>query len=272
MHSRVVYGLLHQPLVREAWDTIVEAKRPEYSGRRPQFSWHPSKTGRAQGFLEKESPGQLQDLLEFFSGDENDANWVVNIAYELADIVMGTPPAPTPPPPHFANSAGAMGGPHPPPAFVPLPSQAHQQTSMLPPTSPNNQNAFASPFQQGPVFLSSQPFGSANRPSSNSSNQSPMTTSQSPMGQPGSSPMDAHARDMQHSNSASTQSVGDSMMEYEYSTGHGTYDSWPPNFHSPASGSPASQQQSGVPHADWNVMQYFSNDAQTAAAGSNGNC
>ncbi|KAH6603116.1 C2H2 transcriptional regulator [Trichoderma cornu-damae] len=57
MHSRVVYGLLHQPLIHEAWEALVTGKQAEFKGRRPQFSWHPSKTGRAQGFLEKENPG-----------------------------------------------------------------------------------------------------------------------------------------------------------------------------------------------------------------------
>lgn len=260
MHSRVIYGLLHQPLVREAWDNIVDGKQSDYGGRRPQFSWHPSKTGRAQGFLEKESPGQLQDLLEFFSGDESEANWVVGIAYELADIVMGAPPTPTPPP--FSNGPGSMGPPQHPPSFVPLPSQAHQQQSMLPPTSPNNQNAFAPSFQQGPVFLPSQSFGAPTRPSPDSSNQSPMTASQSPLG-PGSSPMEAHGRDMRQSQSNPGQPVGDSMMEYEYSTAPGSYDGWPPNFASSVTGSPASQQhQSGPAQPDWNVMQYFSNDTQ----------
>ncbi|TWU71337.1 hypothetical protein ED733_002006 [Metarhizium rileyi] len=269
MHSRVVYGLLHQPLIREAWDTIVEGKRSDYGGRRPQFSWHPSKTGRAQGFLEKESPGQLQDLLEFFSGDESEASWVVGIAYELADIVMGAPPTPTPSP-QFANGHSSMGPPQHHPPFVPLPSQAHQQTPMLPATSPNSQSGFASPFQQGPVFLPSQSFGSGGRPSPDSSNQSPMTASQSPLG-PGSSPMEAQARDMRQSTSNSGHPIGDSMMDYEYTAGN-SYDNWPPNFASPVSGSPVSQQHAASAQPDWNVMQYFSNDAHATPTGSNINC
>ncbi|KHN94394.1 Zinc finger, C2H2-like protein [Metarhizium album ARSEF 1941] len=272
MHSRVIYGLLHQPLIREAWDTVVDGKRSDYDGRRPQFSWHPSKTGRAQGFLEKESPGQLQDLLEFFSGDESEANWVVGIAYELADIVMGAPPAPTPPPPPFASGTASMVPPQQrPPPFVALASAAHQPTPMLQPTSPSNQNAFAPSFQQGAVFLPSQPFAPANRPSPDSSNQSPLATSQSPLG-PGSSPMEGHARDMRQSTSNSSQSIRDSMMEYEYSTAGGSYDGWPPNFASPVSSSPASQHHAPPAPPDWNVIQYFGNDTQAASAGNNSNC
>ncbi|KAK7583641.1 hypothetical protein V3481_012923 [Fusarium oxysporum f. sp. vasinfectum] len=92
IHSRVVHGLLHQPLMHEAWNALLVIKQPEYNGRRPLFSWHPSKTGRAQGFLENENPGQLQDLLEFFSGDEGEAQWLVSVAYDLADIVLTSAP------------------------------------------------------------------------------------------------------------------------------------------------------------------------------------
>ncbi|UKZ81813.1 hypothetical protein TrVFT333_009587 [Trichoderma virens FT-333] len=84
VHSRVIYGLLHQPLIHGAWDALMTAKQAEFGGRRPQLSWHPSKTGRAQGFLEKGNPGQLQDLLEFFSGDEGEAQWIVSVAYDLS--------------------------------------------------------------------------------------------------------------------------------------------------------------------------------------------
>ncbi|PCD21978.1 hypothetical protein AU210_015781 [Fusarium oxysporum f. sp. radicis-cucumerinum] len=63
MHSRVVYGLLHQPLIHEAWDALVVSKQPKYNGRRPQFSWHPSKTGRAQG-----DPGSFRIFSSSFQG------------------------------------------------------------------------------------------------------------------------------------------------------------------------------------------------------------
>ncbi|KAF4333601.1 hypothetical protein FBEOM_12588 [Fusarium beomiforme] len=92
VHSRVIYGLLHQPLINEAWDTIITSKQPDYNGRRPNFSWRLNQTGRVQGFLENEHPGQLQDLLEFFSGDESEAHRVVIVAYDLADIVLTPPP------------------------------------------------------------------------------------------------------------------------------------------------------------------------------------
>jgi hypothetical protein len=98
MHSRVIYGLLHQPLIHDAWKALLLSKQGEYAGRTPNFSWDPIKTGRAQGFLEGEGPGQLQDHLEFFSGNEAEAQVVVQAAYTLADIMfVNTPTYPTSP-------------------------------------------------------------------------------------------------------------------------------------------------------------------------------
>lgn len=91
-HSRVIYGLLHQPLIHEAWKDILNEKQVDFSGRQAHFSWNPTKTGRAQGFMENECPGQLQDLLEFFSGSSADAEGIVRVAYELADVVFMTSP------------------------------------------------------------------------------------------------------------------------------------------------------------------------------------
>ncbi|CAI4214213.1 unnamed protein product [Parascedosporium putredinis] len=87
-HSRVIYGLLHQPLIHEAWKDVLGEKQGDFAGRQAQFSWNPTKTGRAQGFMENECPGQLQDLLEFFSGSSTDAEGIVRVAYDLADVVF----------------------------------------------------------------------------------------------------------------------------------------------------------------------------------------
>ncbi|OAQ67740.2 Pfs domain-containing protein [Pochonia chlamydosporia 170] len=83
-HSRVIYGLLHQPLVREAWDRLVESKRPKHNENRERFSWVYSETRRA--YSENGGPHQLQDILEFFSGDESEARQVAHLAYDLANI------------------------------------------------------------------------------------------------------------------------------------------------------------------------------------------
>ncbi|KAH6697349.1 hypothetical protein F5X68DRAFT_4016 [Plectosphaerella plurivora] len=96
MHSRVIYGLLHQPMIHEAWKDILMGKAAEFAGRQPNFSWNPTQTGRAQGFMENECAGQLQDLLEFFSGPTNEAESIVAVAYELADLVFLNVPASPP--------------------------------------------------------------------------------------------------------------------------------------------------------------------------------
>lgn len=186
-HSRVIYGLLHQPLIHEAWKDILNEKQGEFAGRQAHFSWNPTKTGRAQGFMENECPGQLQDLLEFFSGSSTDAEAIVRVAYELADVVFMTspfcPPAscvdttsavaaanatsyPTPPestlspvtpgtniPPHPQPQPGMMlGEPTSPPGAFPgtFGNPAMMQPSMFSPTNPATR-----PVSQQPLRRSS---------------------------------------------------------------------------------------------------------------------
>lgn len=185
-HSKVIYGLLHQPLIHEAWKDILNEKQVEFAGRQAHFSWNPTKTGRAQGFMENECPGQLQDLLEFFSGSSADAEGTVRLAYELADVVFMNSP-------HQPNNAGVetsgIAPPTAPPALnttsyptppestlspvtpgsatamQPQPSQPQPQQMMLgEPTSPST---FAPPFGN-PAMMQASVFGpqSTARPNS----------------------------------------------------------------------------------------------------------
>ncbi|KAH7308708.1 hypothetical protein B0I35DRAFT_515782 [Stachybotrys elegans] len=206
MHSRVVYGLLHQPLIHEAWDALVATKQSEYSGRRPQFSWHPSKTGRAQGFLEKENPGQLQDLLEFFSGDEGEAQWIVSVAYDLADIVLTQAPIPSPQfsPNHMSQHPFPSQDPR--LSFATLPTQAHQQQLMTPPEH-GQQQMMGSPFRNT-IFVPSQGFPTQ-QPSPASSSHSPMDKGELP----------------QPPSSAGADSVGN-IMEFEFSHPPVVFEDW----------------------------------------------
>lgn len=221
MHSRVVYGLLHQPLIHEAWDALVNSKHQSQFGRRPQFSWHPSKTGRAQGFLEKENPGQLQDLLEFFSGDEGEAQWIVSVAYNLADIVHTNAPVPSA---QFAQDS--MGPPSYPSdprmSFATLPSQA-AQPQMLPTPDQSGQNPFAAPFRNT-MFVPSQPFSAPSHTSPESASQSPLMTPQSSMANSQSqSPHDK--RDLPPP-PPSAPNASDGMMEYEFSSAPVDFEDW----------------------------------------------
>ncbi|KAI5463930.1 hypothetical protein BGZ63DRAFT_350579 [Mariannaea sp. PMI_226] len=252
MHSRVVYGLLHQPLIHEAWDALVSSKQAEYNGRRPQFSWHPSKTGRAQGFLENESPGQLQDLLEFFSGDEGEAQWIVSVAYELADIVLTSPPIASP---QYASASV------PPPTFDPhmsfmtLPTQAAPH-SMVPSSGPSHHNLFSTPFRNT-MLVPSQPFAPATRPSPGSASQSPMGTSASPLMPP---PVPSPLEKRELPSPPQTHEPGEQMMEFEYSPAPVVFEDWESLAGAvleQTTPTPQHQQPAGAPAPDWGMMQYF---------------
>lgn len=271
MHSRVVYGLLHQPLIHEAWDALVTSKQSGYGGRRPRFSWHPSRTGRAQGFLEKENPGQLQDLLEFFSGDEGDAQWIVSVAYDLADIVMDNIQVSPPqlntmgPPQTFAHHDSRL-------SFAPVPSSSHH----------TSQPHYGSAFQT-PMFMPNQAF-SPTRPSpTDSMSQSPMGATQSPIikqehqlpqipqlpqlpqfpqlsdglhsirGTPG----DGSSILSHNSHSSSNGNrTGDGMMDFECSAATAAFEDWD-NATGLVMDEFGSQPTPQTTQGGWGMMQYF---------------
>lgn len=265
MHSRVVYGLLHQPLIHEAWDALVASKQSEYGGRRPRFSWHPSRTGRAQGFLEKENPGQLQDLLEFFSGDEGDAQWIVSVAYDLADIVMDNIQLGQP---HFSGMGPQSFSHHDPRiSFAPLPSLPSQQP-MAPP-SQHTQSSYGASLQT-PMFMPSQAFPPATRPSPpDSMSQSSIGTTHSPIlkqephqasessyaGRTHNVSGDSAASIISH-NSNTGSSTANGMMDFEYSPATAVFEDWESTNGLVMD---ESGQQSVNPNttAGWGMMQYF---------------
>ncbi|GAP86667.2 putative homeobox and C2H2 transcription [Rosellinia necatrix] len=94
-HSNVIYGLLHQHGIIEAWKALVASKHNRFNDRQPMFGWPPESTGRAHGFVENENPGQLQDLLEFFDGTKDSAKKIVQLAETCVHVVLRpkTPPA-----------------------------------------------------------------------------------------------------------------------------------------------------------------------------------
>ncbi|KAF4976076.1 hypothetical protein FZEAL_7209 [Fusarium zealandicum] len=259
MHSRVVYGLLHQPLIHEAWDALVVSKQPEYNGRRPQFSWHPSKTGRAQGFLENENPGQLQDLLEFFSGDEGEAQWIVSVAYDLADIVLTSAPIPSPQYSH--TSLAPQGFPHDPRmSFMTLPTQGHPGHQSMMPSPDPQQSPYGTPFRNT-IMVPSQPFTPTARPSPDSSSHSPMGPSTSPlMPPPVPSPLDK--RELPPPPQAHSQDSGESMMDFEYSPAPVVFDDWE-SLTGAVLDQPGQQPHNGAT-ADWGMVQYFSDPRVTS--------
>ncbi|KAF4962010.1 hypothetical protein FSARC_9887 [Fusarium sarcochroum] len=260
MHSRVVYGLLHQPLIHEAWDALVVSKQPEYNGRRPQFSWHPSKTGRAQGFLENENPGQLQDLLEFFSGDEGEAQWIVSVAYDLADIVLTSAPIPSPQYSH--TSLGPQAFAHDPRmSFMPLPTQGHAGHQSMMPSPDPQQTPYGTPFRNT-IMVPSQQFTSPPRPSPESSTHSPMGPSTSPlMPPPAPSPLEKREHPLPPPPQSQSHETGESMMDFEYSPAPVVFEDW--ESLTGAVIEQPGQQHNGTP-ADWGMVQYFNDPRVTS--------
>ncbi|KAI6089190.1 hypothetical protein F4821DRAFT_67264 [Hypoxylon rubiginosum] len=121
MHSNVIYGLLHQHLIHEAWKALIAAKQSTFNGHQPMFSWSPESTGRAQGFVENENPGQLQDLLEFFDGTKESAENIVEMAYTCVHVIFRP------------RSASVSQGAQSPPGSS-SPTNTHKQISVLPRT------------------------------------------------------------------------------------------------------------------------------------------
>lgn len=113
-HSNVIYGLLHQHGIIEAWKALVASKHNRFNDRQPMFGWSPESTGRAHGFVENENPGQLQDHLEFFDGSKESAKKIVQLAETCVHVVLrpkspSSSPAPSTDsiPPSTATSNGS---------------------------------------------------------------------------------------------------------------------------------------------------------------------
>ncbi|KAI1880016.1 hypothetical protein JX265_001637 [Neoarthrinium moseri] len=88
MHSNVIYGLLHQPAVLDAWRELITRKQSKFNGHQPMFSWNLDNTGRQQGYVENESQGQLQDFLEFFDGSSEQAQRIAQCAWGHCHVVL----------------------------------------------------------------------------------------------------------------------------------------------------------------------------------------
>lgn len=87
-HSNVIYGLLHQPGVNAAWKNIIGARFSHIpKDQQPRYGWDQKTTGRKQGFLENETAGNLQDLLEFFNPTKDDAVKVARLAFDMAELL-----------------------------------------------------------------------------------------------------------------------------------------------------------------------------------------
>lgn len=95
--------MLHQPSISQAWKELDTELYGHLSrNQQPMLEWDAKSTGHAQGFLEGESPGKLQDLLEFFCDGRDDAKFLARLAHDAATIRVrdempsATTPTPTP--------------------------------------------------------------------------------------------------------------------------------------------------------------------------------
>ncbi|ROW10214.1 hypothetical protein VMCG_01759 [Cytospora schulzeri] len=123
-HSNVLYGLLHQTGVNAAWKNLIGARFSHIpKDQQPRYGWDPKTTGRKQGFLENETAGNLQDLLEFFDPTKDDPNEIVRLAFEMAQLTPADqapgrssldmpdkPPQPPPPPKREKSSKRSHSG------------------------------------------------------------------------------------------------------------------------------------------------------------------
>lgn len=76
--TQVIMSLLHQPHLREHWAQLIVGKEEP----NPCFGWSSRWAGRAEGYPDTDRSPQLQDLLEFFTPDQN-ASALVALAYEM---------------------------------------------------------------------------------------------------------------------------------------------------------------------------------------------
>ncbi|KAH8205432.1 hypothetical protein TruAng_000338 [Truncatella angustata] len=125
MHSNVIYGLLHQPAVLEAWRELVTRKQGKFNGHQPMFSWGIDNTARQQGYVEGESQGQLQDFLEFFDGSSEQAARITQCAWGYCHVVLKPKNGDSMPPPESRSAP-------PPPPPQQQRQQQHQQQQQQP--------------------------------------------------------------------------------------------------------------------------------------------
>lgn len=154
-HSNVIYGLLHQPGVNAAWKNIIGSRFSHIpKEEQPRYGWDAKTTGRKQGFLENETAGNLQDLLEFFNPTKDDPVKIARLAFDFAELtpanqavgrgsldVPDKVPQPPPPPPEIKREKTSASS-----SSRRKPSGAHKELASPP-------GAKDRPITQWPAFL-----------------------------------------------------------------------------------------------------------------------
>lgn len=81
-HTRVIEGLLHQPIVEAAWSALI-TREEHVRGTKLRFVWDPSTTGRSP---DTEGRHSLQDMLEFFATETTKPQEAAERAYKSAQV------------------------------------------------------------------------------------------------------------------------------------------------------------------------------------------
>ncbi|KAI1827618.1 hypothetical protein F4861DRAFT_327687 [Xylaria intraflava] len=178
-HSNVIYGLLHQHGIIEAWKALVASKHNQFNDRQPMFGWSPESTGRAHGFVENENPGQLQDLLEFFDGSKESAKKIVQLAETCVHVVLrpkSPPSSPTASADVILPLSGATGGsPRVSRAMVREPRRSTSMSAMVKAAKPGRRavSSSSSPFESQAPNTALTPVPSMTLPSSSPATPAP---------------------------------------------------------------------------------------------------
>ncbi|KAH9876282.1 hypothetical protein J1614_004161 [Plenodomus biglobosus] len=86
-HSKVIYSLLQRPAIQKEWHKLLENRQE----RELTIGWNQGSTGRTEGYPESNPTPQLQDLLEYYTPDQ-DAAALALLAFDKLKL----PPPPVP--------------------------------------------------------------------------------------------------------------------------------------------------------------------------------
>lgn len=198
LHSNVIYGLLHQHGAHEAWKEHIAKKQDRFNGHQPMFSWSPESTGRAQGFVENENPGQLQDFLEFYDGSREAADKIVKLAWSTVHVVLRQKPMPLSQPVSPYASPVAADNSH---KFVPISSLQTQHPAPRRSTSMASMSSGRRTIRRSPSSTRRTPM----LPEHMSADQMSSMSLQTPM-HPGNMPYEQFLQPPQHQHHMDPQS------------------------------------------------------------------
>lgn len=76
-HSMVIFSLLQRPAIQLEWNRLLKSTCEQQL----TLAWNRHSTGRVEGYPETSHAPQLQDLLEYFTSDQ-DAASIASLAFD----------------------------------------------------------------------------------------------------------------------------------------------------------------------------------------------